>query len=257
MPLSLAHLRSLSPRFAPGSGTSSRAVLEQVPPRVSPPVLEQVPPRVSRAVLEQVPHLPRGTEHTGSRPGTSTTSSTPNHLSSLAVLEQVKESFRARHPGTVLENILAVDASRADQPNPEQPTPDSHMLHLNTHLAKCLSGLLDFFAEKDVGGNEGGPLLTLSLHPPVYTCDQAQRLCPALSPGGSPMKNLFLRDKKRKMYLLSALVDTEVKIGKLPFAKNLGFASPELLKDALELLPGTNSSNRRTNHTGRRSEDII
>ena len=81
-------------------------------------------------------------------------------------------------------------------------------------------------------------------HPPVYTCEEVEKLCPKIEEGlkCGEMKNLFLADKKKKIYLISALVDTEVNlkaIAKLLGTKDLRFASEEKLKENLNLLPGS------------------
>ena len=49
------------------------------------------------------------------------------------------------------------------------------------------------------------------------------------------------QDKKKppNVYLLSALVETEIKMNKLPFAKGLSFAPEEMLFERLHLKPGS------------------
>merc|ERR1712167_526203 len=84
--------------------------------------------------------------------------------------------------------------------------------------------------------------LEILLHPPVYTCEQAEKLCPDATMNGGvtlAMKNLFLRDKKKKFYLVAACVKTEIKLKEVKFAKKVVFASPEALKEKLNLLPGS------------------
>ena len=81
-------------------------------------------------------------------------------------------------------------------------------------------------------------------HPPVYTCEEVEKLCPKIEAGlkCGEMKNLFLADKKKKLYLISALVNTEVNlkaIAKLLGTKDLRFANEEKLKENLNLLPGS------------------
>merc|ERR1712232_788240 len=57
------------------------------------------------------------------------------------------------------------------------------------------------------------------------------------------MKNLFIRDKKKNLFLISVLVDTEIKLGKLKLkgmASGGGsFASNEVLLEALGVIPGS------------------
>ena len=72
---------------------------------------------------------------------------------------------------------------------------------------KCLKKLKEF-AE---GGNIKFPYYVYH-HPPVYTCEEAAKLCPTIDCElkCGEMKNLFLVDKKKKFYMISALVDTNV-----------------------------------------------
>jgi Ala-tRNA(Pro) deacylase len=145
---------------------------------------------------------------------------------------------------------LHVNDSRADEPNLDQETPPEQMDFLNTELEKCLARVLPFFqrkakamAEVDPDQKEAsGPRLELLLHPPVYTCEQAARMCPKpIMNGGETlaMKNLFLRDKKKRFFLVSACVDTEIKLKEVKFAKQVGFASEAALKEKLNLVAGS------------------
>lgn len=78
-------------------------------------------------------------------------------------------------------------------------------------------------------------------HPPVYTCEEAERLCPDM-PGAS-IKNLFLRDKNGKHHFLVIVgAEKSIDLKKLQGVLNisgLGFASPERLKKYLGLEPGS------------------
>eukprot|EP00927_Polykrikos_kofoidii_P077011 TRINITY_DN74003_c0_g1_i1.p1 TRINITY_DN74003_c0_g1~~TRINITY_DN74003_c0_g1_i1.p1 ORF type:complete len:341 (+),score=61.12 TRINITY_DN74003_c0_g1_i1:114-1025(+) len=147
---------------------------------------------------------------------------------------------------------LHVDDSRADWPNPEQDTPPENFEFLNSQLERCLEKLIKFFSRKQhLRGQQSDssdslcndsqqPALEILLHPPVYTCAQAENLCqkPLIS-GTLAMKNLFLKDKKKRFYLVSACVDTEIKLKEVKFAKQVSFASQEALREKLGLLPGS------------------
>ena len=95
-------------------------------------------------------------------------------------------------------------------------------------LQLCIEVMTEFWKTKE-------KLLTgpfhLMLHPPVYTCEQASNLCgidhnDAKYPKSAEMKNLFLRDKKKNLFLISALVQTEIKLKDLKIGKgSLGFAT--------------------------------
>ena len=76
-------------------------------------------------------------------------------------------------------------------------------------------------------------------HPPVYTVEQAREHREGLEGGFS--KNLFLRNKKGKMWLLVAQEERPIRLkalGKGIGAGNLSFASPERLQRYLGVEPG-------------------
>lgn len=78
-------------------------------------------------------------------------------------------------------------------------------------------------------------------HPAVYTCEEADRLCPDMPGVGT--KNLFLRDKDAKRYFLVVVGnDKNVDLKKLKEilgVSKLGFASEERLQKYLGLKPGS------------------
>jgi Ala-tRNA(Pro) deacylase len=77
-------------------------------------------------------------------------------------------------------------------------------------------------------------------HPPVFTCEQADQYRPDL-PGVST-KNLFLRDKKRRFYLVMTACEKKLdlkKLGEALGAAKLHFGSPESLLELLQLTPGS------------------
>lgn len=76
-------------------------------------------------------------------------------------------------------------------------------------------------------------------HAPVFTVEEARALRP-LQPGGH-CKNLFLKDRKEKLYLVIAEADRPLDLNAL--AKALGvsrfsFGKPALLRQALGVAPG-------------------
>lgn len=78
------------------------------------------------------------------------------------------------------------------------------------------------------------------IHPPVYTCEQAERYRPPIY--GVSTKNLFLTDKKRTRYFLvttdcARKLDLE-KLGEVLGARKLHFGSEQRLLDLLGLTPG-------------------
>jgi Ala-tRNA(Pro) deacylase len=77
-------------------------------------------------------------------------------------------------------------------------------------------------------------------HPPVFTCEQADQYRPDL-PGVST-KNLFLRDKKRRFYLVMTACEKKLDLKKLGQALNatkLHFGSEASLLELLRLTPGS------------------
>jgi Ala-tRNA(Pro) deacylase len=76
-------------------------------------------------------------------------------------------------------------------------------------------------------------------HPPVYTCEEAERLRPKL-PAVST-KNLFLRDKKETLYLVVTACEKKLdlkRLGQQIGASKLHFASEEKLQAVLGLTRG-------------------
>ena len=78
-------------------------------------------------------------------------------------------------------------------------------------------------------------------HPAVFTCEEAERLCPPMP--GAHTKNLFLRDKAGKRHFLVVLgydrrADLKALAGILG-ASGLSFASPERLLARLGVTPGS------------------
>jgi len=77
-------------------------------------------------------------------------------------------------------------------------------------------------------------------HPPLHTVAESRELRGSL-PGGH-IKNLFLRDKKRNQWLVTALEDATVDLKalrhKLGASGNLSFGSADLLSSSLGVAPG-------------------
>lgn len=78
-------------------------------------------------------------------------------------------------------------------------------------------------------------------HPPVFTVDEAKRHRPADQPGAH-VKNLFVRNKKGAMWLVTTLEDRAVDLRALGArigAGHLSFASAERLRTRLGVEPGS------------------
>lgn len=81
---------------------------------------------------------------------------------------------------------------------------------------------------------------TTYAHAPVFTCEEGDEIKKAI-PGGHT-KNLFLKDKKGQLWLVTALMDTAIDLKWLPQrinAARLSFGSPELLQEVLGVTPGS------------------
>lgn len=77
-------------------------------------------------------------------------------------------------------------------------------------------------------------------HPPIFTVAEGAGMKDDM-PGGHT-KNLFLRDKKGVLILVSALAETKIRINRLHTALGCGrlsFGKPELLLEALGVTPGS------------------
>lgn len=77
-------------------------------------------------------------------------------------------------------------------------------------------------------------------HPPVFRVEEGREIKAAL-PGGHT-KNLFLKDAKGGLWLVSALGETAVDLKALPRAigsPRLSFGSPELMRQVLGVEPGS------------------
>lgn len=78
-------------------------------------------------------------------------------------------------------------------------------------------------------------------HPPVFTCEEAERLVPPMP--AAKTKNLFLRDRKGRRHFLVVVgyekaVDLKALTSLLGVSK-LGFASPARLEKYLGVDPGS------------------
>lgn len=83
--------------------------------------------------------------------------------------------------------------------------------------------------------------ITIHRHPPLHTVEASQELRGTMP--GSHIKNLFLRDKKRKQWLVTVPEDAQVDLKALRHvlgaSGNLSFGSAELLEASLGVKPGS------------------
>ena len=97
-----------------------------------------------------------------------------------------------------------------------------------------------------------------TLHPPVFTVEQAQEHTRHLD--GGHCKNLFLKDKKGRLWLVTCLDEQRVdlsRLAKLLGAARLSFASAELLTEVLGVAPGSVTPLAIANDTGARVTSVL
>ena len=78
-------------------------------------------------------------------------------------------------------------------------------------------------------------------HPAVFTVDESKRLRGVLP--GAHVKNLFLKDKKSRLFLISAVEDTRIDLKKvhelIGGSGRVSFGSGDLLLEVLGVEPGS------------------
>jgi len=77
-------------------------------------------------------------------------------------------------------------------------------------------------------------------HPPLHTVEESRALRGAIA--GAHTKNLFLKDKKGALWLISTLEDTPVDLKTLHRqlgSARLSFGKPELMREVLGVEPGS------------------
>jgi Ala-tRNA(Pro) deacylase len=95
-------------------------------------------------------------------------------------------------------------------------------------------------------------------HPPVFRVQEGREIKAAL-PGGHT-KNLFLKDAKDQLWLVCALGETAVDLKALPGAigsARLSFGSPERMRAALGVEPGSVTVFALVNDPGRRVRLVL
>ena len=96
-------------------------------------------------------------------------------------------------------------------------------------------------------------------HAPVFTVEESKRLRGYL-PGGH-CKSLFLRDKKRQLFLVVALEHRKINLKTLARTlgahKNLSFGSPALMMETLGVAPGAVTPFAVVNDPERRVQVVL
>jgi len=101
--------------------------------------------------------------------------------------------------------------------------------------------------------DEMGIAQTTLWHRPVFTVDEGQDIKAQL-PGGHT-KNLFLKDGKDQLWLISALGETQIDLKRLPSvigSARLSFGNVVLMEEALGVTPGSVTALALINDTNKR-----
>jgi Ala-tRNA(Pro) deacylase len=96
-------------------------------------------------------------------------------------------------------------------------------------------------------------------HAPAYTVEDGRRLHGALLPGVN-VKNLFLKDAKDRLWLVSAPWERNIDLKALPArigSKRLSFGSAPLLMDVLGVIPGAVTPFAPINDAGKRVSVVL
>lgn len=96
-------------------------------------------------------------------------------------------------------------------------------------------------------------------HEAVFTVEESQSLRGVLP--GAHIKNLFLRDKKKNLWLITALEDRQIDLKalrrKLEAKGNLSFGNADLLMEVLGVIPGAVTPFGALNDTDGRATVVL
>ena len=96
-------------------------------------------------------------------------------------------------------------------------------------------------------------------HPPLFTVEQSRNLRGTIA--GGHTKNLFLRDKKGALFLVTALEDTEIELKslhrRLGATGRFSFGSAEMMWETLGVKPGAVTPFGAINDSGHRVTVVL
>ena len=96
-------------------------------------------------------------------------------------------------------------------------------------------------------------------HPPLFTVEESQGLRGQIA--GGHTKNLFLKDKRGALYLVTTLEDAEIELKglhrRLGASGRFSFGSAELLRETLGVEPGAVTPFAVINDTARRVSVVL
>ena len=100
---------------------------------------------------------------------------------------------------------------------------------------------------------------TTVTHPPLFTVEQSQSLRGSIA--GGHTKNLFLRDKKGALFLVTALEDAAIELKslhrRLGATGRFSFGSSDLMMDTLGVTPGAVTPFGAINDTAQRITVVL
>jgi Ala-tRNA(Pro) deacylase len=97
-------------------------------------------------------------------------------------------------------------------------------------------------------------------HAPVFTVGEALTLHEGAKPAGVNVKNLFLKDAKDRLWLVSAPFERRIDLKALPAkigAKRISFGKPDLLMETLGVIPGAVTPFAPINDTAKRVRVVL
>ncbi len=97
-------------------------------------------------------------------------------------------------------------------------------------------------------------------HAPAFTVAEALALAHGALPPGVNVKNLFLKDAKDQLWLVSAPFERQIDLKSLPAkigSKRLSFGNPALLMETLGVIPGAVTPFAPINDTQRRVRVVL
>ena len=95
-------------------------------------------------------------------------------------------------------------------------------------------------------------------HPPVFRVGEGEEIKAAIP--GAHTKNLFLKDAKGRIWLISAKDDTEIDLKRLHTvigSARLSFGSPDLMQEVLGVTPGSVTAFALVNDDHRRATFVL
>ena len=149
----------------------------------------------------------------------------------------------------VKEKVKKPKEEKKAEGKPNKPLPVNPVNSPSGHLDK--SGLFNYFSKHGIGYSNID-------HPEVFT---VEAMMPYLkNVDGAICKNLFLKDKKKKLFLLSAAHDREVKlndVAKKIGAKELRFGDESVMKEVLGVSQGCVTAFALANDTEKQVTFIV